>query len=115
MDENKYYEYKEKLESLKKKLIIGLIIGLVFGIYVSAPMDGIAFKIMGVILMPIFFSGIVYTWQILPFTALNFMGLAFKFIVSVTLGWIIGPVTFIYYLARIKSYEKKNSIVNQKE
>ena len=45
MDENKYYQYKEKWEKVKKKLIVGAILGVVVGLYIGSFTDNIFAKI----------------------------------------------------------------------
>ena len=119
MDENKYYEYKEKIAGMKKKLIIGAVVGVLMGIYVFSLDDsivsGILFGIFTAVMGGILIAGMIYTWTILPFTALNIAGLFLKGCISLALGGVIGPVVFIYYVVRVKSYEKENGIVNQKE
>ena len=67
MDENKYYEYKEKWEKVKKKLIVGAILGVVVGLYFGSNTDNIFAKIGLVILYVVVCSGYIQAWSMLSF------------------------------------------------
>lgn len=112
MDENKYYEYKEKWEKVKKKLIVGAILGVVVGLYIGSFTDNIFAKIGLVILYVVVCSGYIQAWSMLPFYAWGFMGIVVKACIVVGFGWIVGPIALIYYPVKIKNYEKKNNITN---
>ena len=106
MEAAKYYEYKEKLDGAKTKMIIGAVIGAIMGIYMGMQLDN-AFVVISTAIMGAFiFAGVIYTWTILPIIALGPWGLLCKFGISMCLGWALGPIALIYYIIRVKQYEK---------
>ena len=82
MEAAKYYEYKEKLDGAKTKMIIGAVIGAIMGIYMGMQLDN-AFVVISTAIMGAFiFAGVIYTWTILQIIDLEPWGLLIKFGIS---------------------------------
>lgn len=103
MTEYEYADFKMKLRNVVIKMIIGAVIGF-FIVRVTGGTGLIGTDIF----MVYMFACVPYVWCMIPFTALGYVAIIVKIFVSFLLGWIITPISLVYYLVMCRSYEKSH-------
>lgn len=93
-------------EELKKMLLKGLL-GFVIGVVAAASMGPESGKVVGCLLLGLYFAGLPYGWQLsgkviggwvigsVPIMAVAF---AVRLIISVLVGCFAYPVALVYYI-----------------
>lgn len=111
MNEMEYLGFKEKLRGILGKIVIGLIIGAVFGVILNNSAGGeMGTGVLFIVVMAIMCAGIPYAWSVLPIRLGGFIGIIVMFFICMFLGWVITPIALIYNIIQMKRYEKKCNI-----
>lgn len=96
-----YLDMRKKL----RKTLFKMVIGAAIGVGVSCISGYIALDAF--VGYAIFFAFIPCAWSLMPVIIMGPISLCIKVIGSVLLGWIVGPISLIYYGVRLHYYKKK--------
>lgn len=107
------YSYKEELGWFLIKGLVGFVIGIVF-----LKCSSESASIMEAALLGVFFMGLPYGWQLSSAVVGSwyfvgnmgyfFMGIIFRVMISLLVGWIAFPIRLIYLV--YKTFKEKTSV-----
>lgn len=101
ISEMEYLRFKESLRHVIIMIIVGAVIGFIFGMWVNdwkASLSCFSYSVL--------FAGMPYAWECIPVTAVGIIAIFIKIFVAVFLGWAITPIALLYNFIQMKRYEK---------